>query len=78
VGRVVVDDRGVVHAGIGVAADGPHSRRRAVTAIKEALRELRNHLSLLNHQVGRRLELRDVDLDCLELVQKHGPLTGSP
>lgn len=53
----------------------PRARRRAVTAIKEALRELRNQLSLLNHQVGRRLELRDVDLDCLELVQKHGPLT---
>jgi DNA-binding MarR family transcriptional regulator len=50
-------------------------RRRTVTAIKEALRELRNQLSLLNHQVGRRLDLKDVDLDCLELVHRHGPLT---
>ncbi|NUT46352.1 MAG: MarR family transcriptional regulator [Saccharothrix sp.] len=55
--------------------DGSRDRRRSVTAIKDALRELRNQLSLLNHQVSRRLELKDVDLDCLELVQRHGPLT---
>ncbi|ONI86741.1 MarR family transcriptional regulator [Saccharothrix sp. ALI-22-I] len=50
-------------------------RRRTVTVIKDALRELRNQLSLLNHQVSRRLELKDVDLDCLELVLEHGPMT---
>ncbi|XVV00023.1 MarR family winged helix-turn-helix transcriptional regulator [Actinosynnema sp. CA-248983] len=57
--------------------DGGRARRRAVTGIKESLRELRNQLSLLNHQVGARLGLRDVDLDCLELVLEHGPLTPS-
>ncbi|MEV8441936.1 MarR family transcriptional regulator [Actinosynnema sp. NPDC051121] len=56
------------------SGDG-RDRRRSVTAIKDALRELRNQLSLLNHQVSRRLELKDVDLDCLELVQRHGPMT---
>jgi DNA-binding MarR family transcriptional regulator len=58
-----------------VSSGNARDRRRTVTAIKDALRELRNQLSLLNHQVSRRLELKDVDLDCLELVHKHGPLT---
>ncbi|MBB5953527.1 DNA-binding MarR family transcriptional regulator [Saccharothrix tamanrassetensis] len=53
------------------------SRRRAAAGIKASLRALRNQMSLLNHQVGARLELRDVDLDCLEIVQEHGPLTPS-
>ncbi|MEJ2852176.1 MULTISPECIES: MarR family winged helix-turn-helix transcriptional regulator [unclassified Saccharothrix] len=56
---------------------GDRERRRSVTGIKQSLRELRNQLSLLNHQVGARLRLRDVDLDCLELVLEHGPLTPS-
>jgi len=56
------------------SGDG-RDRRRTVVAIKDALRELRNQLSLLNHQVSRRLELKDVDLDCLELVQRHGAMT---
>lgn len=58
-----------------ISSGDARDRRRAVTAIKNALRELRSQLSLLNHQVSRRLELKDVDLDCLELVQEHGPLT---
>lgn len=46
-------------------------------AIREALRELSNQLSLLNHSVGSRLDLKDVDLDCLDLVVRHGPLSPS-
>jgi DNA-binding MarR family transcriptional regulator len=38
---------------------------------------MRNQLSLLNHQVGTHLELKDVDLDCLELIALHGPLSPS-
>jgi DNA-binding MarR family transcriptional regulator len=49
-------------------------RRRLTTAIKESLRELSNQLSLLNHHVGAHVELKDVDLDCLELINRHGPL----
>jgi len=45
------------------------------TAIKESLRELSIQLSLLNHQVGARVELKDVDFDCLELINRHGPLS---
>jgi DNA-binding MarR family transcriptional regulator len=52
-------------------------RRRSTAAVKESLRELRNQLSLLNHQVGAHLELKDVDLDCLELIAMHGPLSPS-
>jgi DNA-binding MarR family transcriptional regulator len=58
-----------------ISSGSARDRRRTVTAIKEALRDLRNQLSLLNHQVGRRLELKDVDLDCLELILKHGAMT---
>jgi DNA-binding MarR family transcriptional regulator len=53
------------------------SRRRLTTTIKDSLRELTNQVSLLNHQVGLRLELRDVDLDCLDLISREGPLSPS-
>src|SRR6266545_4170113 len=58
-------------------ADAARRRRRLTTAIKESLRDLRNQLALLNHQVGARVELKDVDLDCLELISRHGPLSPS-
>src|SRR6266545_2567933 len=58
-------------------ADAARRRRRLTTAIKESLRDLRNQLALLNHQVGARVELKDVDLDCLELIGRHGPLSPS-
>jgi DNA-binding MarR family transcriptional regulator len=57
---------------------GPARRRRRLTsAIKESLRELSIQLSLLNHQVGTHADLRDVDLDCLDLINQHGPLSPS-
>ena len=52
-------------------------RRRLTTAIKESLRELTIQLSLLNHHVGAHLELNDVDLDCLDLISRDGPLSPS-
>jgi DNA-binding MarR family transcriptional regulator len=55
-------------------ADAARLRRRLAVTIKGALRELRNQLSLLNHQVSTQVELKDVDLDCLELIAMHGPL----
>jgi DNA-binding MarR family transcriptional regulator len=58
-------------------AGAARRRRRTTTAIKESLRELSNQLSLLNHRVGAQVELRDVDLDCLELINRHGPLNPS-
>lgn len=49
--------------------------RRTATRVKEAMRELNNELALLNHHVGVRLSLRDVDLDCLDLIARHGPIS---
>ncbi|OLB66948.1 MAG: MarR family transcriptional regulator [Actinobacteria bacterium 13_2_20CM_2_72_6] len=63
-----------------IAPDAPEARRqrrRLTTGIKDGLRELSNQLSLLNHHVSARVELKDVDLDCLDLVARHGPLSPS-
>ncbi len=38
------------------------------------MRELGLQLSLLNRQVGARLRLKDVDLETLDVVNRHGPL----
>jgi DNA-binding MarR family transcriptional regulator len=56
-------------------ADARRRKRRLTNSIKESLRELSIQLSLLNHQVGAHLDIRDVDLDCLDLVARHGPLS---
>src|SRR5438477_13160939 len=52
-------------------------RRRLTASIKQSLRALSIQLSLLNHQVGAHAGLNDVDLDCLDLVARHGPLSPS-
>jgi DNA-binding MarR family transcriptional regulator len=52
-------------------------RRRLALAIGNALREMVGQVSLLNHHVGAQLELRDVDLDCLDLIDRQGPLSPS-
>ena len=49
-------------------------RRRLTASIKQSLRALSIQLSLLNHQVGARAGLNDVDLDCLDQIARHGPL----
>ncbi|GAA0379275.1 MarR family transcriptional regulator [Acrocarpospora corrugata] len=54
----------------------PHRRRLAVE-IRESLRALGNQLALLNHHVGMHAGLKDVDLDCLELISRHGPISPS-
>jgi DNA-binding MarR family transcriptional regulator len=66
-----------MNSGTARDAGATRRRRRLVTAIKESLRELNSQLSVLNHHVGARLELRDVDLGCLELLARHGPLSPS-
>jgi len=59
------------------SVDAARLRRRSCAAIKESLRELSIQLSLLNHRVGAHLDLKDVDLDCLDLINRHGPLSPS-
>ena len=56
---------------------GARDRRRLTRVVKESLRELRNQLSLFHHQVGTKVALKDVDLDCLELIGRYGPLSPS-
>jgi DNA-binding MarR family transcriptional regulator len=53
------------------------NRKQLKFAIKDSLRELRVQLSVLNHHVGAHLELKDIDLDCLDLVSRDGPLSPS-
>jgi DNA-binding MarR family transcriptional regulator len=52
-------------------------RRRLNRAIKESLRDLGAQLSLLNHSVGARLDLKATDLECLDLIARYGPLSPS-
>ena len=61
------------------SSGGDHTRpnRRQAGAIRQELRALAIQLSLLNHRVGARLELKDTDLDCLDLISRHGPLSPS-
>jgi DNA-binding MarR family transcriptional regulator len=62
-----------IYNGCGIGA----APARLTNSIKESLRELSIQLSLLNHQVGSQVDLRDVDLDCLELINRYGPLSPS-
>jgi len=57
------------------SAEEVRRRRRLTAEIKDSLRALSNQLSLLNHQVGAQLDLKDVDIDCLELITRHGPMS---
>ncbi|WP_405497990.1 MarR family winged helix-turn-helix transcriptional regulator [Nocardia sp. NBC_00511] len=55
-------------------ADARH-RRQLTVAVRDALRELNIQLSLLNRRFGSRVELRDIDWTCLDLIDRHGPMT---
>jgi DNA-binding MarR family transcriptional regulator len=57
--------------------DETRRRRRLATAIKESMRELGSQLTLLNRHVGTRLDIKDVDFDCLDVINRHGPLSPS-
>jgi DNA-binding MarR family transcriptional regulator len=57
--------------------DALRRRKRLSVAIKQSLRELRMQLSLLNLGVGAHLALKEVDLDCLDLIASQGPLSPS-
>jgi DNA-binding MarR family transcriptional regulator len=61
--------------GTGAEPGGAAARRRLTVAVKESLRDLSGQLALLNRVVGSRLDVRDVDWDCLEIINRHGPLS---
>jgi DNA-binding MarR family transcriptional regulator len=57
-------------------ADQPgRERRRKVAAVTNGLRDLRIELAVLNHRVGTRVELKDLDFDCLDVIARHGPIS---
>jgi DNA-binding MarR family transcriptional regulator len=52
-------------------------RRRLTRGVQESLRDMSVQLALLNHQVSGRLELKGNDLECLDLLDRLGPLSPS-
>ncbi|MFG1806007.1 MarR family transcriptional regulator [Streptomyces sp. NPDC049040] len=56
------------------AASAARRRRRLTHRIRDGLRDLSVQLALLNHQVGMHLDLRDADLECLDLISRYGPI----
>ena len=59
------------------SADERRRKRRLSVDVRESMRELSIQLDLLNHQVSQRLDMRDVDLDCLDIISRQGPLGAS-
>jgi DNA-binding MarR family transcriptional regulator len=58
-------------------AEEIRSRQRSTAEIRDLIRALRIQLSLLNYRVGSQLELKDVDLDCFDILDAYGPLSPS-
>ncbi|WP_433425643.1 MarR family transcriptional regulator [Microtetraspora malaysiensis] len=59
------------------SGDAARNKRRLASTIKDSLRELSVELSMLNHQVSAHLSLKDVDLGCLDLLVRQGPMSPS-
>ncbi|GAA2637606.1 MarR family transcriptional regulator [Paractinoplanes durhamensis] len=57
-----------------VSSSEARHRRRLTNGVKQALRETTVRLASLNHQVSGKLGLRDIDYDCLNLLNMHGPI----
>lgn len=55
----------------------PAGRTRLEREIRDALRDVGRQLFLLNHQVSGHVDLRGVDLQCLDLLARGGPLSPS-
>jgi DNA-binding MarR family transcriptional regulator len=59
-------------------ADGIELRRGPLqTSVRQSLNEAALQMALLNRRVGSCLELKDADLECLNLVYNEEPLTPS-
>ena len=61
---------------LGFSSSVGMSGRRA-DRVREALRDARVQLSVLNHHVGAGVGVRETDFDCLDLVSIHGPISPS-
>ena len=52
-----------------------HRRLRA--SVKESMRELSVQLSLLNARVSAHLDLKEADVDCLDMITRYEPISPS-
>jgi DNA-binding MarR family transcriptional regulator len=50
-------------------------RRRLIVEARTALREANTQLTFLNQQVGGCVELKGNDIECLDLIGRHGPMS---
>ncbi|MDQ6636682.1 MAG: MarR family transcriptional regulator [Candidatus Dormibacteraeota bacterium] len=55
--------------------DAAHRRAQLSRAVRESLRDLSTQTFLLNHKISGHVDLRAVDLQCLDLIVRHGPLS---
>ena len=53
---------------------GTRQRMELHRAVRQSMRDLAVQLSLLTHQIGGRLDLKGTDLDCLDLIDRYGPI----
>ena len=58
-------------------ADSDRGRRRLTGELKRRFRDVNNQIALLSHHVSAQVELRDIDLDCLDFLAQHGPASPS-
>ena len=58
-------------------ADPPRRRAQLSRELRESLRDLSSQLFLLNHMVSGHVDLKAIDLQCLDLVARQGPLSPS-
>ncbi|MBM7785413.1 MarR family transcriptional regulator [Tenggerimyces flavus] len=49
--------------------------RQLTVEIQAALREAKSQLTVLNQRVGTHLELRDIELTCLDILSRHKQLS---
>jgi DNA-binding MarR family transcriptional regulator len=55
--------------------DGERTRRRLTGELKRRFRDVNNQIALLSHHISAQVDLKDVDLDCLDFLAQHGPAT---
>ncbi len=60
-----------------MADQSPAARRRRISAALSGMRDLRVELAVLGHRVGAKVALKDLDLDCLDVIVRHGPISPS-
>ena len=58
-------------------SEDPRARRRVTGELKRSFRDVNNQIALLSHHISTQVDLKDVDLDCLDFLAQNGPATPS-